>query len=1474
MKNSLKIMFSICLILSLLVSSHHLPRNFAKIPNLENLDTILEEAVNQETSEISVPISDAELLQQHGVDLQSLLQQNALKLQGANGEVNGTYELIWEPNRIQGSVHSVAVYGSIVAIGAGYFYDNEIHIYRWNSSIPGEAGLTHVWDVGDGIFKSDVLSLAFGDTDRDSYIDITAGCADGQIYVFEQKSRDSADLIYYEFQLVWSSNISEIGKRISSIAIDDLDSDGFYEIIAGAWTQKIYIYEYYERYGMSGASNHRHYYRKVWDSGEAIKGLVNSVDTGDTDADGFKEVIAGVSDNKVYIFENDVNTSPEPVYPHVDNAYSEIWNSTNKILGPIQKVAVDNQIDDDAYGEIVALSSGHGAFVLEYAPALGGYVMSKLMRAVESWETNPPFPIDIYIDLKVWGNNITDGVFEPGQGSGPNYPVGNIPEPYRYLGQNATAMAGPSDWYQWDPFKNVTLLKPTAAVGGVAKVALDFGKDEEVTGGGNSFPDLAFWGFEIMPKSVNSENFFIYVSQDGVNFSRINEEPLIIKSYYDYHGTYIRYFLIAVDVDPTLDDLGWEWFRYIKLETTTEVYIDAIRAVYLYRPVSDAMSVSIGFIPGLNITSSDTTSKIVIGTSTGTLKVFSRSGLYYVQIWDSYKPIPLYQPGTDKYRKRFSMGNNIWDISLAAPWPPFRRFIVVGTYPKVAFIEVNTTTLEASSIWDTGNVLAKWTMAVDLADTDSDGVKEVVVGSFDSNIYVFDHVYRNTYRRAWRSPDLKHNQTFWDHVTDIILGDYDDDDKLELIASTNNQTYPILHIFENIGNNQFAPSETIQLPQNSGPVTAVDLGNDLDADGAKEIIALAQKKVYTFEKKNSVIISNSLQVTSRGRALAVVTGDSDKDGFGEIIVGGYDEIVFGFTSIRFGFVSIYENYGNATVPHLDNQYRNVWNAPIEHMVKGDSFSVRTLALDDQNGNARTEIIVGHDCGITIYENTGNDSFESRHFVTSSASYPTYTPTQVGSTLPNNYCPTPVNRWEGWRVSSAPVVQLPNGTYVMVYTGLDTSLPQDYYHNRSRLFYTTSQDGVTWSTPRRVTADSWYHPQSLYWLYYERAPSVVVTPAGQVWIAYEARFVVTYDNEFPSIEDYLWVCVVKLWTTRPEFDLSKTTQWTPDLYAYKAVSPSIFWNSTSETLGLTYLNYTTAFSGRNVLYLCKSTWNITIIGGSPPFFIFYSYPDWKTPQPQNSAIGSEFIAYSQKTVYMANSTLAVVFSGQNISAPRDPDIWYMTSNVIAGQLQWTKPKSISISTDGEEAPYITLLKGDVLAVVYRRIVTVGPHLTQWQIYITASADYGMSWTTPQALPTSADQAYAPSIYGLRTGGFMYAFHSSTSQSSPSSPKIYFAKNPIENWWLYTIGQVQCLAVGDTDGDQNHEIIAGSLNQVYILELTDFGGGKLNYTQKWVSQPLPKSVTDIAIGDINNDGTEEIVVTAESGNLYAFRWKKQE
>ena len=162
-----------------------------------------------------------------------------------------------------------------------------------------------------------------------------------------------------------------------------------------------------------------------------------------------------------------------------------------------------------------------------------------------------------------------------------------------------------------------------------------------------------------------------------------------------------------------------------------------------------------------------------------------------------------------------------------------------------------------------------------------------------------------------------------------------------------------------------------------------------------------------------------------------------------------------------------------------------------------------------------------------------------------------------------------------------------------------------------------------------------------------------------------------------------------------------------------------------------------------------------------------------------------------------------------------------------------------------------------------------------IYITVSTNNGTSWTDPQLIEhisccPASNYLYAATVNGLVDGGYLLSFHKAQTFGVGLLilPTVYMASNPLDGWWRYTIGPVRALVLADTDLNGLNEIIAGSLNHVYVLGLLTLG--KLAYQEKWVSQDLAGSVTDIAIGDINEDGVSEIVVTTTGGNVYAFEW----
>ncbi|RDE17400.1 MAG: hypothetical protein C4K49_03020, partial [Candidatus Thorarchaeota archaeon] len=77
------------------------------------------------------------------------------------GDRDNDYQLIYEPWRSRAAIHAVAYdQGTgFLALAGGYLYDNEIHVFRLNVETNQ---FDKVWDTGDRVFGSDVMSIDFG----------------------------------------------------------------------------------------------------------------------------------------------------------------------------------------------------------------------------------------------------------------------------------------------------------------------------------------------------------------------------------------------------------------------------------------------------------------------------------------------------------------------------------------------------------------------------------------------------------------------------------------------------------------------------------------------------------------------------------------------------------------------------------------------------------------------------------------------------------------------------------------------------------------------------------------------------------------------------------------------------------------------------------------------------------------------------------------------------------------------------------------------------------------------------------------------------------------------------------------------------------------------------------------------------------------------------------------------------------------
>ena len=360
---------------------------------------------------------------------------NDMLLNTTDFNLTNDYQKIWEPNNIRGSTHAVAVTddGEYMASAGGYLNDREVHIYRWladrNQYYP-------IWDSGDTEIQGDVMDVDFMDADNDNRLEVVAGSQDGHIYVFEQRGEQNEPFGIFSdahiWELVWTSG-RVLDRQVWSVMAYDIDHDSHDEIIAGVWDWKVHVFDFVDSEAYPYCLDDNWFiFEHVWDSGNTIRGRVNDVAVVDSDNDTHYEIVAGSQDKKVYLFES---------CDCLIHNYELIWDSGDTIYAPIISVAASQDLDTDKFGEIVVSAYGLGVYIFEFNGT--GYPVRKINRDIMSWEKGisetagvyTGYEADIWGDRKVYGWE-AQGIYE-------NDP---IPPPYdtELLG-GASALGGPWD---------------------------------------------------------------------------------------------------------------------------------------------------------------------------------------------------------------------------------------------------------------------------------------------------------------------------------------------------------------------------------------------------------------------------------------------------------------------------------------------------------------------------------------------------------------------------------------------------------------------------------------------------------------------------------------------------------------------------------------------------------------------------------------------------------------------------------------------------------------------------------------------------------------------------------------------------------------------------------------------------------------------------------------------------------------------
>jgi hypothetical protein len=853
---------------------------------------------------------------------------------------------------------------------------------------------------------------------------------------------------------------------------------------------------------------------------------------------------------------------------------------------------------------------------------------------------------------------------------------------------------------------------------------------------------------------------------------------------------------------------------------------------------------------------------------------------------------------------------------LGTFWPVYDQSAsyIVATYPTVRRLEFAVQTQNGENFgyhimesWNTEDDIMDWTLSVTTGDVDSDGKGEVIVGDYDNNIYVFEHMLNNTYKRAFRSWDINHtevsnsspymweelegiegtfNRVIWDHVEHILADcDLDGDGYKELIAAAGLQvyvfedtgiddTYDLAYMFDMRNNPNIQNDEWEHVTK----VTTIGAGDDYDLNGQKELLIAAGPFLFVYdipfdswtyqheyfmrsggnpEGRHYLLGNGALEDFEKAWIQTMALCDVDEDGYREIIIGGRVNV----TQMREdGFLKVYEWKGVSFV--------EVWEAPPEVTTWNP---VTSVAIDDQDFDSHQEIIIGHTKGFDIWEwNGDDDGYVKVDIVTSSPNYPIVplqTTRQGNDIFNEQYLQTDRGDSDISYMSWAP-----SSPIMGVFTQIGGA-------GGDRLYYKIYDPALEeWGAATQIYfGDYGYGPSNIE----EYEPSLFLHTGGTLYLVWRAdshysggdayHFYISYWN--PGGGN--WVAPVRITLSYSEFHFPALFQWDDG------------------HLGLVFTNnYPLLHVAGWIDSTAWDTWGSASV---------LAFKNWVY-----------FEVYSTDILNIPGAGYALAISGRNRTlAKTDLDIFVAISN---RSFIWSDSPmyQATSSYNNEVNPDLGILAAPErsLMVVYESVESD----IEDRIQMSYSNSYTM-WRQSEPLATLppytirtelpgnqvvyhynetrqmlAPIALCPSVLGLRSGGFMqmHTFDFFTRGVTPLSPSrirensiydemkydensdLLWGINPSSRFTHFYIRGVTELDVGDTDGDNRREVIVGFDNRAGIYELahSNVGGGIMEHEEVWLSNPFLFDVTGVSVYDSNGNEFEEIAVSCQRGEVYIY------